>query len=275
MIVEPRGFGAAEIPIFESRSVYQPVSHRPMHVAAFGSGSGTIVRAMLAAQKKSEKLCGTSPFAIKLLYTDRECRFQEIAKEEHLPLVYHPYLRNTDYNQMGLELLLGTAHSEGVAIDLLLLAGYMRLLTSPWLLAFPFRILNIHPADLTICLENGRRKFIGANAVFHALQEGQTKTRTSAILIDESVDGGPILVSGPWVDYHEGYPVTKEKAARHQEKQKALSDWPACLQALELIALGRAAILPETKTILIDGIEQPRGGLICAESWESSVNSRS
>ena len=111
----------------------------------------------------------------------------------------------------------------------------MHLLSPVWLNAYPNKILNIHPADLTT------RKYIGANAVFDALQNGETKTRSTAILINEEVDGGPIIALGPWVLYEEGYPVTKEKAARHQEKQKRLSDWPVTIQALETIGKKRCA----------------------------------
>src|ERR1700690_2741905 len=123
--------------------LYKPFFHRPMHVAVFGSGSGTILRAMLAAQKKSEQLYGRSPFAIKLLYTDRGCHFQQIAKDEKLPLIEHSFSdfikqRNIDnprdpiarkeYDQKGVELLSSFAQKENFPIDLLLLAGYMRIL---------------------------------------------------------------------------------------------------------------------------------------------------
>lgn len=200
-----------------------------MHLAIFGSGSGTILRAVLAAQKEKD-------FRVKVLYTDRLCNFQKIAAEENLPLIdhrYDPSLKREEYDREGLALL--SAFSKTCPIDCILLAGYMRLLSPVWLNAYPNKILNIHPADLTT------RKYIGANAVFDALQNGETKTRSTAILINEEVDGGPIIALGPWVLYEEGYPVTKEKAARHQEKQKRLSDWPVTIQALETIGKKRCA----------------------------------
>ncbi len=237
----------------------QQSERRPMHVAVFGSGTGTILRAMLAAQKSFQK----PSFAIRLLYTDRECSFQKIAQEEHLPLLYHswsPLISREEHDRKGLELLRVFTHEQKCPIDFLLLAGYMRLLSKVWLQAFPYKILNIHPADLTVLDAQGNRKWIGENAVFKALQEGMRRTRTAAILIDEKVDGGPILVSGPWVDYQEGNPIDKQKAAKHQAKQKALSDWPACLAALQLIGEGRIKLNSLTRDVFLDGKKMPSCG---------------
>lgn len=224
-----------------------------MHVAAFGSGTGTILRAMLAAQKDAS-------FAIKLFYTDRECNFQKIAEEQKIPLIYHPKspgITREEYDRQGLERL--SAFSRDCPIDFLLLAGYMRLMSRVWLDAFPYRILNIHPADLTVLDAAGNRKYIGDNAVFKALSEGERKTRTTAILIDEKVDGGPILVSGFWVPYQEKEPIDQKSAAKHQEKQKALSDWPACLMALTLIADGCVQLDP-AREVFVSGKKMPPGG---------------
>lgn len=226
-----------------------------MHIAVFGSGAGTTLRAMLRSQKSS------SSFAIRLLYTDRECQFQKIAKEEKLPLIYHPWkVPRADYDREGLELLRTFSDKQQCPIDFLLLAGYMRLMSFVWLKAFEYRILNIHPADLTVLDQKGGRKYIGANAVFEALQKHEKRTRSTAILIDEQIDGGPILVSGSWVPYEGDYPVTQELASQHQEKQKAMSDWPACFAALQLIGEGRLSLQTETQEVFLDGEKLPPCG---------------
>lgn len=252
--------------------LFQP-SERPMHVAVFGSGTGTILRAMCAAEKRERQ-----PFAIRFLYTDRACAFHAIAKEERLPLIYNPFdpsISREEYDRKGLELLLECSRGARSPIDVLLLAGYMRLMSSVWLKAFPFRILNIHPADLAACDLNGSRKYIGDQAVYKALQAGESKTRTSVILIDEEVDGGPILVSGPWVPYQGGRPVTKEEAREHQERQKTLSDFPACLAALRLVGQGRVSLRWPKRVLFLDDQQMPVHGyemekeLLCAESLGS------
>lgn len=231
--------------------------NRPIRVAVFGSGTGTILRAMLSFQKRAP----SSPFCISLLYTDRVCGFQGIAREENIPLIHHPQdraLSRKEYDERGLALLSDFCHRENTSIDFILLAGYMRLMTEAWLNAFPRRIINIHPADLTHLDTEGNRKFIGANAVFEALVDGQARTRTCAILIDPHVDTGPILISGPWVDYQNGYPITREKALQHQDRQKKTSDWPTCLAALVLLGQQRLKCIDDA--LVLDGEKLPPGG---------------
>jgi hypothetical protein len=109
--------------------------------------------------------------------------------------------------------------------------------------------------------ENGKRKYVGANAVFDALMNGETKTRSSVILIDENVDTGPILVSGPWLQYTEGFPVTFKRAAYHQDKQKTFSDWKVCIKAVELIAKGLLGI-DEKQQVYFDNRPAGKGGYL-------------
>jgi hypothetical protein len=68
------------------------------------------------------------------------------------------------------------------------------------------------------------------------------------------------LVSGPWAPYFEAGSVTKEKALSHQEKQKKISDWPACLTALKLLAQGRFEIDLQAKEVYLNRKKLPAGG---------------
>jgi phosphoribosylglycinamide formyltransferase-1 len=71
-------------------------------------------------------------------------------------------------------------------VDLVCLAGFMRILPPRFIHAFPNRVLNIHPALLP--------SFAGAHAVRDALAWGVKVTGTSVHLADELVDHGPILM---------------------------------------------------------------------------------
>ena len=73
-------------------------------------------------------------------------------------------------------------------VDLVCLAGFMRVLTPRFLSAFPFRVLNIHPALLPA--------FPGAHGVTDALAYGVTHTGATCHLVDSGVDSGPILAQG-------------------------------------------------------------------------------
>jgi folate-dependent phosphoribosylglycinamide formyltransferase PurN len=248
-----------------------------MHVVVFGSGSGTNLEALLRAQRELRTSLGNPLFEVKALCTDRLCRFHEIAERERLPLIHNPFVKfckeqgiedaknlrlRAAYDQRNVQLLEACAQENHFFVDLIFLAGYMRLLHTPILARYFNKILNVHPADLTLMDEGGRRKYVGANAVFDALMNGETRTRSSVILIDENVDTGPILVSGPWLPYTEGQPVTFKRAEYHQDKQKTFSDWRACIKAVELIAEGRFAI-DENKQVYFDGTSiKDKGGYL-------------
>jgi phosphoribosylglycinamide formyltransferase-1 len=71
-------------------------------------------------------------------------------------------------------------------VDLICLAGYMRLLSSAFVLEFPQRILNIHPSLLPA--------FPGLDAQYQALAHGVKITGCTVHLVDENLDSGPILL---------------------------------------------------------------------------------
>jgi phosphoribosylglycinamide formyltransferase 1 len=256
--------------------IFQPNSERPMNIIVFGSGSGTVLEALIRAQKTMRQPNGCSLFEIKALFTDRQCRFQEIAERERIPLIFNSFIQfykkagiedrndlqtRIAFDQENVRLIENCAMQRGFEVDLIFLAGYMRLIQTPLLTKFKHKIVNVHPADLTIKDENGKRRYVGANAVYDALMAGEIKTRSSVILIDEDVDTGPILASGPWVPYNGDFPATFKRAAHHQERQKALSDWPTCVKAVKLIAQGRLS-LDDNRQVYIEGIPQEEGGYI-------------
>ena len=70
-------------------------------------------------------------------------------------------------------------------VDLVCLAGYMRVLSSEFLDAFRDRILNIHPSLLPA--------FPGLNAQLQAIEHGVKFTGCTVHFVDETLDGGPII----------------------------------------------------------------------------------
>jgi phosphoribosylglycinamide formyltransferase-1 len=71
-------------------------------------------------------------------------------------------------------------------IELVVLAGYMHLLTPSFLDRFPGRVLNVHPSLLPA--------FPGAHAVAEQLAAGVRESGCTVHLVDEGVDSGPILL---------------------------------------------------------------------------------
>ena len=91
-----------------------------------------------------------------------------------------PHATREEYDRALLALL----RDEG--IDLVCLAGFMRILTSEVVRAFEGRMLNVHPSVLPA--------FPGARAPAEALAWGAKVTGVTVHLVDEEVDHGPIVL---------------------------------------------------------------------------------
>ena len=74
---------------------------------------------------------------------------------------------------------------EEAGVELVVLAGYMHLLTKPFLDRFPGRIVNVHPSLLPA--------FPGAHPIEDALAAGVETTGVTVHLVDEGTDTGPVL----------------------------------------------------------------------------------
>src|SRR5579875_2805257 len=71
-------------------------------------------------------------------------------------------------------------------VELVVLAGYMQLVSGDFLGRFPGRVINVHPALLPA--------FPGLNAVEQALAYGVKVTGVTVHFVDEGVDTGPIIL---------------------------------------------------------------------------------
>lgn len=78
---------------------------------------------------------------------------------------------------------------EEYGVDLVVLAGYMHLLTKPFLDRFSDRIINVHPSLLP--------EFPGGHAILDALAAGVETTGVTIHLVDEGLDTGTVLRQEP------------------------------------------------------------------------------
>ena len=74
-------------------------------------------------------------------------------------------------------------------VELVVLAGYMHLLTEPFLRRFPQRIVNVHPSLLPA--------FPGAHAIRDAIAAGADPTGVTVHYVDKGLDSGPVLAQEP------------------------------------------------------------------------------
>jgi phosphoribosylglycinamide formyltransferase 1 len=111
-----------------------------------------------------------------------EARGLELAHARGLTAVCIPSkgLDRTVYDQQVL------AELRRHDVELVCLAGYMRLLSAQFVQAWPERILNIHPSLLPA--------FTGLDAQEQALEYGVKYTGCTVHFVDEHLDHGPILV---------------------------------------------------------------------------------
>ncbi len=151
-------------------------------IAVGVSGSGSNLRALQARIER-----GALDAEIALVFADRPCPAIAWAAEAGLDTAVIPDLgaRDSADRVVADEILAATLRAADV--DAVVLAGFMRLVGPSLLEAFPGRVLNVHPSLLPA--------FPGAHAVRDALAAGAAVTGVTVHLVDESLDGGPVLVA--------------------------------------------------------------------------------
>jgi phosphoribosylaminoimidazolecarboxamide formyltransferase/IMP cyclohydrolase len=150
-------------------------------IAVGVSGAGSNLRAVAAAAARGE-LAGS----IALVFADQACPALEWAAEQgfETALIPSPVLSDRIGRTAWDALLAETLAA--VEPDVVVLAGFMRILGPAVLAAFPERIVNTHPALAPA--------FPGADAVGLALAHGSAISGVTVHLVDATLDGGPILL---------------------------------------------------------------------------------
>jgi phosphoribosylglycinamide formyltransferase-1 len=111
-----------------------------------------------------------------------EARGMEIARERGFPALALPSkgLAREEYDRRVV------AELQNHGVELVCLAGFMRLLTADFCRAFPLRALNIHPSLLPA--------FPGIDAQKQALEHGAKISGCTVHFVDEQLDAGPIIL---------------------------------------------------------------------------------
>jgi len=148
-------------------------------IAVMASGKGSNLRAILEAARRGE-----CPARVRLVISDREdAGALAIAREAGVPEV--AWLNPRDCADRSAFDAACAERIEQAGCEWIVLAGYMRILSEPFVRRFSGRIVNIHPALLPA--------FPGAHAVRDALEYGVKVTGVTVHLVNEVLDGGPIL----------------------------------------------------------------------------------
>ena len=156
----------------------------------------------------------------------------DLARKAGVPVWCKSHTEAPNRESFDQEML--TALTEAKA-DLIVLAGYMRLLSSRFIAAFPNRIINVHPSLLPA--------FTGAHAPDEAEAYGVCFSGCSVHFVEEALDSGPIIVQAA-VAVRSG-----EKADDFMPRVHAL-EHRILPQAIQWIAENRLAVNARHVTLL-------------------------
>ena len=125
---------------------------------------------------------GKVPAQIAVVISNREdAKGLETARAAGIPPIAIPSKGKTHEEHDALV----AAELQAAGVDLVVLAGYMRILTAWFIQQFPHRILNIHPALLPA--------FPGLDAQHQAWEYGVRFSGCTVHFVDEKMDSGPIV----------------------------------------------------------------------------------
>lgn len=195
------------------------------------SGTGSLLYSLLDAAR-----IDGYPARIVAVGVDRVCAAQEHADASGISQFKVALRDYADRGEWDRALTDAVAKHEP---DLIVTAGFMKILGTAFLERFGGRIINTHPALLP--------SFPGAHAVPDALAYGVKVTGSTVHLVDGGVDTGPILAQEP-VPVLDG----DDEAALHERikvvERRLLVDVVAAVATRGVVSDGRKAVIPSDRT---------------------------
>ncbi|QBJ97540.1 phosphoribosylglycinamide formyltransferase [Rhodococcus sp. ABRD24] len=199
----------------------------PARIVVLASGTGSLLEALIAATRVDGY-----PASIVAVGVDRECgatAHADAAGIEHFRVVLRDHADRGAWD-VALTEAVG-AHQP----DLIVSAGFMKILGPAFLDRFGGRIINTHPALLP--------SFPGAHAVSDALAYGVKVTGSTVHLVDGGVDTGPILAQEPVVVH-----ADDDESALHERiktvERRLLAVVVAEVALRGVVSDGRKAVIP-------------------------------
>jgi phosphoribosylglycinamide formyltransferase-1 len=175
-----------------------------MNIAILASGNGSNFKAIAEAVRR-----GHIKASIKVLITDKDSAFvRKRAKRSKIRDIFIDPKKTGSRCEFD-EKIAAILKSE--KIDLIILAGFMRILSGGFVKKFKNRILNIHPALLPA--------FKGEDAIKRAFRYGCKVTGVTVHFVDEKVDNGPIVLQEA-IRIKKGESLAKLEARIHSLEHK-------------------------------------------------------
>ncbi len=189
-----------------------------------GHGRGSNMAAIIDACQRGE----VDGQVVLVIGTRREAPALQRAAEKGVPtcVISPRNLSEEEYAQRLLHAL------GGAKVDLVCLAGYMRLLPTPVVQSYAGRVMNIHPALLPLF---GGKGMYGEHVHRAVLDSGMKVSGCTVHFVDEHYDTGPIIVQ-------RCVPVEEEDTWETLAARVLVQEHQAYVQAVKLFAQGRLRI---------------------------------
>jgi phosphoribosylglycinamide formyltransferase-1 len=201
---------------------------RRKRFAVFASGRGTNMENLIRYAKR-----GALKAELALVFSDRsEAPALRKAQKAGIETLCLPPRNFPDKQAFESQLLAILREKQ---IDFIVLAGYMRILGSGIIRAYPGKILNVHPALLPA--------FRGATGIKDAFEYGARVTGVTVHLVDEEVDHGPIVLQ-------KAVPVSPRDTLASLEKKIHAAEYKIYPAAVRLLASGKLKIHGRRVTVI-------------------------
>jgi phosphoribosylglycinamide formyltransferase 1 len=200
----------------------------PFRIAVLASGGGTNLQAIL------DTLHGREGIEVAGVASDKpDAMALRRAEGAGVPTAVFPASEFADREARDAAL---AGWLEGLGVDLVVLAGYMQLLSPRFIARFPDRVINVHPALLP--------SFPGIDAVGQALAHGVRVTGVTVHFVDEGVDTGPIILQRP-------VPVPPDRQWDTLEEAIHATEHALLPEAIRMIAAGRVSFDPANPRVVL------------------------
>lgn len=193
-----------------------------LRIGVLGSGKGSNCQAILEACDRGE-IAGR---VVIVISDNSDAYILERARQRNIPAKYVEPSRFKTKLEPELEQQIVTM-LQAEKVDLVALAGYMRVIKEPLLAAFPGRIMNIHPSLLP--------SFPGLHAWEQALKYGVKITGCTVHFVDAGVDAGAVILQQP-------VPVFGNDTAESLHARIQVAEHRAYPEAIRLFAQGKLQI---------------------------------
>lgn len=192
----------------------------PLRLGVLVSGSGSNLGALLEAARNPERR-----LAVSVVISNVEGVLAlERARAAGVPAVVEPHKSRTrEEFEDGL-----LRHLEAHRVEIVVLAGFMRVLTPHFLSRWAGRVVNVHPA---LC-----PAFPGTHAARQALEHGARVTGCTVHLVDTGVDTGPILAQ-------ESVPILDDDTEEQLQRRIQSREHVLLPRVLEAVASGEARLV--------------------------------